>query len=224
MDGTLIHPPPEPPPPWLRVSFPQPRPKRVEPPTPPPLVSYHIPLEKGKALRLEDAKFNIPPGSMADPTILARPAFPTSPFEFPFMWGTDTTGAEDIFDVRTPSAPHRHDTVWRLVGLMRMCGLHEVAEGCVNLAQVKDSASRQCNPSLLDGGANICLTGVLDLLIDVETVAPVPISVATKGTHCPWMIVARRRASFPLRWMMAPFTTNLVSTAKIWLKPLSLHR
>jgi hypothetical protein len=32
----------------------------------------------------------------------------------------------------------------------------------------------------MDGGANICLTGVLDLLVDVVTIAPLPISVATK--------------------------------------------
>ena len=32
----------------------------------------------------------------------------------------------------------------------------------------------------MDGGANICLTGVLDLLVDVVTITPLPISVATK--------------------------------------------
>ena len=32
----------------------------------------------------------------------------------------------------------------------------------------------------MDSGANICLTGVLDLLVDVVTTTPLPISVATK--------------------------------------------
>ncbi len=32
----------------------------------------------------------------------------------------------------------------------------------------------------MDSGANICLTGVLDLLVDVVTIASLPISVATK--------------------------------------------
>ena len=32
----------------------------------------------------------------------------------------------------------------------------------------------------MDGGANICLTGVLDLLVDVVTIASLPISVVTK--------------------------------------------
>jgi hypothetical protein len=36
------------------------------------------------------------------------------------------------------------------------------------------------NPSLMDGGANICITGILGLLVDVVTIPPIPISVATK--------------------------------------------
>ncbi len=37
------------------------------------------------------------------------------------------------------------------------------------------------NPSLVDGGANICITGILELLVDVESIAPLPISVATNS-------------------------------------------
>ncbi len=33
----------------------------------------------------------------------------------------------------------------------------------------------------MDGGANIFLTGVLDLLVDVVSIAPLPILVATKA-------------------------------------------
>jgi hypothetical protein len=32
----------------------------------------------------------------------------------------------------------------------------------------------------MDGGANICVTGVLDLVVDVVPIAPLRISVATK--------------------------------------------
>jgi hypothetical protein len=35
------------------------------------------------------------------------------------------------------------------------------------------------HPSLMDGGANICITGILGLLVDVEPIPPLPISVAT---------------------------------------------
>jgi hypothetical protein len=35
------------------------------------------------------------------------------------------------------------------------------------------------NPSLMDGGANICITGILSLLVDIESIPPLPISIAT---------------------------------------------
>ena len=35
------------------------------------------------------------------------------------------------------------------------------------------------HPSLMDSGANICITGILSLFLDVETIPPLPISVAT---------------------------------------------
>jgi hypothetical protein len=35
------------------------------------------------------------------------------------------------------------------------------------------------NPSLMDGGTNICITGILGLLVDVVSIPPIPISVAT---------------------------------------------
>ena len=34
--------------------------------------------------------------------------------------------------------------------------------------------------SLIDAGANICITGLLNLLVKVVTITPLPISVATK--------------------------------------------
>ena len=35
------------------------------------------------------------------------------------------------------------------------------------------------NPSLMYGGANICITGMLGLLVDVVSIPPIPISIAT---------------------------------------------
>jgi len=34
--------------------------------------------------------------------------------------------------------------------------------------------------SMMDGGANICITGLLELLVDIEPIPPLPIFVATK--------------------------------------------
>jgi hypothetical protein len=35
------------------------------------------------------------------------------------------------------------------------------------------------NPFLMDGGTNMCITGILGLLVDVVSIPPIPISVAT---------------------------------------------
>jgi hypothetical protein len=50
----------------------------------------------------------------------------------------------------------------------------------VRVSRALTSSDAWDNPSLMDGGANICLTRVLDLLVDVVAIAPLPISVATK--------------------------------------------
>jgi hypothetical protein len=130
---------------------------------------------------VEDTTFTIPHSSMVDPTILVRPASPTSPFEFPFMWEPDTTWGVETIDVGPPYTTPRHESIKRVVGLMRMCGLNTPTDVCVTLSRVNDSPTVQHTPTLIDGGANICLTGVLDLLIDVEPIDPLPISVATVG-------------------------------------------
>ncbi len=51
----------------------------------------------------------------------------------------------------------------------------------MKLSRVREQHTVPRTPSLLDGGANICLTGVLDLLVDVKPINPLPISVATSG-------------------------------------------
>jgi hypothetical protein len=62
-----------------------------------------------------------------------------------------------------------------------MCGLDSATDVCVKLSRVAGAAPLTSTPTLLDSGANICLTGVLELLVDVEFIAPLPISVATMG-------------------------------------------
>ena len=51
----------------------------------------------------------------------------------------------------------------------------------VRVSRAMTDAEAWDNPLLVDGGANICVTGVLDLLIEVVTIAPLPILVATKS-------------------------------------------
>ena len=97
---------------------------------------------------------------------MLRPASPTAPFEFPFSLdkGQISPFPTDAFDA--PRLPM--DRVTRVVCLPRVFGLKG------------DSVAYA--RSMMDGGANICVTGILGLLVDVITIPTLPISVATT-TH-----------------------------------------
>jgi hypothetical protein len=49
---------------------------------------------------------------------------------------------------------------------------------CINLTAIVSSKPSGC---LIDGGANICMTGDLCLLTDAIAITPIPISVALQG-------------------------------------------
>jgi hypothetical protein len=181
MDKSTVRSPPEPPPPATRISFPSPCARKIVPTHWTQLVEYRIPIEKARANTNEDAEFCIPPGSLADPTILVRPASPTTPFEVPFPRGTKTQWEDGALGVNPTTNPLRHESVTRVVGLMRMCGLDSMTDVCMKLSRVAGAAPLTRTPTLLDGGATICLTGVLELLVDVESIAPLPILVTTIG-------------------------------------------
>jgi hypothetical protein len=54
-----------------------------------------------------------------------------------------------------------------VVGLPRVCGLkcdNDMVAQVTRLAVAIDALD---NPSLMDGGANICITGILSLMVDV---------------------------------------------------------
>ena len=118
------------------------------------------------------------PGSLTDPSILLRPASPTTPFEYPFRVAEET-----YWDFNVSwglPCDNLRDSVTHVVGLPRVCGLSLDTDLVVRVSRATTSSEAWDTPSLMDGGANICLTGVLDLLVDVVTIAPLPISVATK--------------------------------------------
>ncbi len=119
-----------------------------------------------------------PPGSLTDPSILVRPASPTTPFEFPFQVAEETYCDFNV----SGGLPgdNLRDSVTHVVGLPRVCGLLLDTDLVVRVSRATTSSEAWDNPLLMDGGANICLTGILDLLVDVVTIAPLPISVATK--------------------------------------------
>ena len=161
-----ILPPPQPPPPRTqRLSFPSLPPRPASPREVRPLVSYAVPLDKARRLSNggNDDLFHAP-GSLADPRLLICPASPTTPFEFPFQVAEET-----YCDFNVSSGlpcVDLMDSVTHVVGLPRVCGLSLDSDLVVRVSRATTSSEVWDNPSLMDGGANICLTGVLDLLLD----------------------------------------------------------
>ncbi len=114
-----------------------------------------------------------------DPGILIRPASPATPFEFPFV----LPGLHQIpdMDEGINVAKPPMGSVTRVVGLPCVYGLRGNKGSMVKVTHAAVAMDAINNPSLMDGGANICLTGILDLLVDVITIPPLPITVATKS-------------------------------------------
>jgi hypothetical protein len=62
--------------------------------------------------------------------------------------------------------------------------------------------------SMVDGGANIYITSILSLLVDVVDIALMPISVAVEGNARLWMIAALNMAYIHSKWKMGVSTTK----------------
>jgi hypothetical protein len=76
--------------------------------------------------------------------------------------------------------PPRSGSVNRMITcpcVLGFCGDGQ-SYACINLTVIASSKPPGC---LIDGGANICLTGDLCLLTDVIAITPIPISVALQG-------------------------------------------
>jgi hypothetical protein len=86
---------------------------------------------------------------------------------------------------------------------------------CINLTAMASSQPPGC---LIDGGANICLTGDLGLLTDVVAITPIPISVALQGvTTIDDCCTARGKISLQLDdgsiyWQDCYYSNNAVET------------
>ena len=112
-----------------------------------------------------------------DPSIMVRPSLPTTPFEFPFNMPPAKTSM--CLEGAKILAYTSMGSVTRVVGLPRVYGLRGDEGSFVKVMRSYVPSDSIDNPSLMDGGANICITGILELLVDVETIPPLPISVAT---------------------------------------------
>jgi hypothetical protein len=103
------------------------------------------------------------------------------------------------------------DSITRVVGSPRVFGLRSDGSSYV---QVKRTAR-----SLIDGGANICLTGNLNLLVDVVDIEPLPISVAIGGEDTAVDDSCTRRGYLPLtlsngstHWQLCFYCKNAIKT------------
>ena len=174
-----------------RLVVPQHRPSSSPPPRRPYSVEYAVSLDKARPT----PKSYFPQGSILDPGIMIRPSSPVTPFEFPF--NLPPTYTPTCFDETTsPRMPM--DSVTRVVGLPRVYGLKGDEGSSVKVMRSVGLLDPRDHPSLMDGGANICITGILGLLVDVETIPPLPISVATTSDSISLDDCCTKRGFIPL--------------------------
>ncbi len=128
----------------LRIIFPINTPAKPPPIMHHTLVEYNIPLDKAR----RPSPTYIPLGSIIDPSLLVRPASPTTLFEFPFdiPHGPTPTGFGDY-------VPHEDtmDSVTRVVGLPRVFGLKGDEQSYAKVTRAAIPMDAIDNPSLCWG-------------------------------------------------------------------------
>ena len=144
----------------------------LPPPQPPPATR-----DPAHTLPNGGDNYFLPPGSVADPCSFMSQTHILTSLEFPCQNAEETYCDYNI----SAGDPQRGlmDSVTHVVGFPCVCGLLMQKDLEVRVSRVQGLDERT-TPSLVDGGANICLTGMLDLLMDVVEITPLPISVATK--------------------------------------------
>jgi hypothetical protein len=90
------------------------------------------------------------------------------------------------------------DSVTHVVWLPRVCGLLLDDDLVVRVSRAVTGSDTLDKPSLMDGGANICLTGILDPLVEVVLIPPLPILVATKTGDISMDDCCTKRGFLPL--------------------------
>ena len=148
----------------------------------------------------------------------SRPRSPTTPFEFPCTPASTqsdnpspTHGRPILRLAALPDFPSVMDSVTRVIGSPRVFGLRQDSSSYVRV--------RKTSTSLLDAGANICLTGDLQLLVDIVEIPPLPISVAITGDAPSLDDCCTRRGYLPLQlsdgtthWQLCFYCKNAVET------------
>jgi hypothetical protein len=86
---------------------------------------------------------------------------------------TQPPGLSVLAMANIPDFPSVMDSITRVVGSPRVFGLQDDSWSYILV--------RKTSSALIDGGANICLTGDLDMLVNVVYIPPLPILVAVNG-------------------------------------------
>ena len=149
----------------------------------------------------------------------ACPSSPNRPFEFPNNATPFTTTTAQDTELRPlalqlaelSDCPSVMDSVTRVVRAPRVFGLRTNSSV---YAQVKRTSA-----TLIDGGANICLTGNLNLLVNVVEIMPLPILVAINGEEPHINDSCTCRGYLPLNllnrsthWQLCFYCKNAVET------------
>jgi hypothetical protein len=136
---------------------------------------------------------------------------PTSPFDYPFNLHTDAI--EQSLLAELPPAPSVSDSVVRVVGYPRVLGLQQDSQSSVKIRPLDTPTG------LIDGGANICATGDLSILVGVVDIPPLPITAALKNGETSIDDCCTKRGFLPLtisdgsiHWQVTFFCANMVET------------
>ena len=144
-----------------------------------------------------------PTGSIIDNILRsqAHPKSPSTPFEFPFytpsaLRATTFNIPDNTTGIFTPSA-----CVNRVVVKPCVFGIKD--DSCSSV-QVKEW-------SLMDAGANICLTGDLGILADAVDIHPLPITVALNSNGSSVDDCCTKRGYIPLALSEGTITGNSIT-------------
>jgi hypothetical protein len=118
-----------------------------------------------------------PMGSLFEPGILIRPFSRVALFKF--LFSTSSPHPTIQLHNRITASGGLLGSVTHVIGLPRVFGLHSDEKSVVKIICTAIASNAINNPQLMDVGANICLTGILSLLVDVVSTPPLPILVAT---------------------------------------------
>jgi hypothetical protein len=158
-----------------------------------------------------DASYDTPPGSIIDNILKSqeRPTPPTTPFKFPFYTpATLRATSYDHTDTTTTIFPPSASVI-RVFVTPRVFGIKDDSRSSI---QIKEW-------SLMDAGANICLTGDLEILADVVDIPPLPITVALNGNGSSvddcctkWGFIPLALSDGTIHWQLCYYSANAVET------------